>query len=216
VVAALFDMDRTLVRKETATLYVRYMRKRGGATWRDSARVLWWVAQYTLGVLDMPAVAARALRGLEGTCETELERRCDDWFFRDIRPLVSEVGRRAVNEHRARGDVVAIVTGAMPYTARPLARLLGIEHIVASDLEVAPDGRMTGRFVDPLCVGQGKLERARALATRLGFPLERATFYSDSYTDLPLLEAVGTPVTVNPDPRLTRIARQRGWRVERW
>ena len=216
MVAALFDMDRTLVRKETATLYVRYMRKRGGATWRDSARVLWWVAQYTLGVLDMPVVAARALRGLEGTPETELERRCDDWFFRDIRPLVSEVGRRAVKEHRARGDVVAIVTGAMPYTARPLARLLGIEHIVASDLEVSREGRMTGRFVDPLCVGIGKLERARSFATRLGFPLERATFYTDSYTDMPLLDAVGTPVTVNPDPRLTRIARRRGWRVERW
>jgi len=104
----------------------------------------------------------------------------------------------------------------MPYTARPLARLLGIEHIVASDLEVSREGRMTGRFVDPLCVGTGKLERARSFATRLGFPLERATFYTDSYTDLPLLDAVGTPVTVNPDPRLTRIARRRGWRVERW
>jgi HAD superfamily hydrolase (TIGR01490 family) len=216
VVAALFDMDRTLVRKETATLYVRYMRQRGGATWRDSARVLWWVAQYTLGVLDMPAVATRALRGLEGTPEATLEARCDDWFFRDIRPLVSEAGRTAVREHRARGDLVAIVTGAMPYTARPLARLLGIEHIVASDLEVAADGRMTGRFIDPLCVGQGKLERARALASRLGFPLEKATFYTDSHTDLPLLDAVGTPVVVNPDPRLARVARRRGWRVERW
>lgn len=216
MVAALFDMDRTLVRKETATAYVRYMRRRGGATWRDSARVLWWVTQYTFGMLDMPAVAARALKGLEGTPESTLEARCDDWFFRDLLPLVSEAGRRAVHEHRARGDVVAIVTGAMPYTARPLARLLGIPHVVASNLEVAPDGRMTGRFINPLCVGQGKLARARDLASRLGFPLERATFYTDSYTDLPLLDAVAAPVAVNPDPRLARVARRRGWRVERW
>ncbi len=215
MVAALFDMDRTLIRKETATLYVRYMRRRGGATWRDSARVLWWVAQYTAGMIDMPAVAARALRGLEGTPEAALEARCDDWFFRDLRPHVTEAGRRAVIEHRARGDLVAIVTGAMPYTARPLARLLGIRHVVASELEVAA-GMMTGRFHPPLCVGEGKLARARELADKHGFALERATFYTDSYTDLPLLEAVGTPVAINPDPRLTRIARKRGWRVERW
>src|SRR5208283_3106864 len=58
--AALFDMDRTLIRKETASLYVRYQRERGEATWRDLARVLFWVAEYTLGVIDAPAVVARA------------------------------------------------------------------------------------------------------------------------------------------------------------
>jgi HAD superfamily hydrolase (TIGR01490 family) len=216
VPAALFDMDRTLVRRETASLYVRYLRQRGGATWRDSAHVLWWVAQYTLGVIDVPGVAARALRPLAGTHETVLAARCDDWFRRDIEPHVCDAGRRAVDAHRARGDVVAIVTGAIPYTARPLARRLGIEHVVASDLEVGPDGRFTGRPVPPLCYGEGKVERARELAERLAFRLDEATFYSDSFTDLPLLEAVRTPVVVNPDPRLARVARRRGWRVERW
>jgi hypothetical protein len=66
VAAALFDLDRTLVRKETASLYVRYMRKRGGATWGDTARVTWWVAQYTLGVIDAQSVARRAALGLGG------------------------------------------------------------------------------------------------------------------------------------------------------
>src|SRR5271170_2629072 len=61
--AARFDLDRTLVRKETATSYVRYMRRRGGATWRDTARVTWWVAQYTLGVIDALDVARRAALG---------------------------------------------------------------------------------------------------------------------------------------------------------
>jgi HAD superfamily hydrolase (TIGR01490 family) len=214
--AALFDLDRTLVRKETASLYVKYMRKRGGATWGDTVRVTWWVAQYTLGVIDAQSVARRAALGLAGTEESVMQRRCDDWFFRDVEPLVSEHGRRAVNEHRARGDILAIVTGATPYIANPLARRLGIPHVVASDLEVAGDGRFTGRFVDPLCYGQGKLARARRLAERLGFALQESTFYSDSLTDLPLLEAVAVPVAVNPDPRLSRLARKRGWRIERW
>ena len=216
VPAALFDMDRTLVRKETASLYVRYMRRRGGATWRDSVRVLRWVAQYTAGVIDGPAVAAKAALGLAGTSERVFTARMADLFMHDIEPLVSPIGHRVVREHRARGHVLAIVTGATPYAADPLARRLGIPHVVASNLEVAPDGTFTGRFVDPLCYGVGKLARAKDLAARLGFRLEDATFYSDSLTDLPLLEAVGTPVAVNPDPRLARVARRRGWRVERW
>jgi HAD superfamily hydrolase (TIGR01490 family) len=214
--AALFDMDRTLVRKETASLYVRYMRRRGAASWRDTARVLWWVAQYTAGVIDAPAVAARALQWFAGTEESVLAARCEDWFHADVVTHVCDDGRRAVERHRDRGDVVAIVTGASPYSARPLARHLGIEHVVASELEVGPDGRLTGRFIEPLCYGDGKLARARRFAETLGFPLDEATFYTDSLTDLPLLEAVRTPVAVNPDLRLSRLARRRGWRVERW
>ena len=214
--AALFDMDRTLVRRETASLYVRYQREIGEATWRDSARVFWWVAQYTLGVIDAPAVAARALESLAGMHETVLASRFDDWFRRYVEEHVCDLGRRAVEDHRARGDVLAIVTGASPYAARPLARRLGIEHVVASDLEVDEGGRFTGHFVEPLCYGRGKIERTTRLAERLGFRLEESTFYSDSYTDLPLLEHVREPVVINPDPRLARVAKRRGWRVERW
>jgi HAD superfamily hydrolase (TIGR01490 family) len=214
--AALFDMDRTLVRKQTARLYVRYLRARGAATWRDSARVHFWLAQYALGIIDAPQVAARALLPLAGTHETVLAARCDDWFRRDVETHVSDRGRRAVAEHRGRGDLVAIVTTAGPYVARPLARRLAIDHVVASEFEVGPDGRFTGRLVEPLCYGQGKVARLRRLAERLGFRIEEATFYSDSYTDLPLLEAVHTAVVINPDLRLSAVARRRGWRVERW
>jgi HAD superfamily hydrolase (TIGR01490 family) len=214
--AALFDMDRTLVRKETGSLFVQYQRRIGEARRRDMLRVLYWVAQYTIGVIDAPAVAARVALSLEGTDEAALSSRCDDWFRLFVEDHVCDLGRRAVEHHRANGDLVAIVTGATSYAARPLARRLGIPHVVASELEVDARGVFTGRFVAPLCYGLGKVERARALADELGFSLAEATFYSDSYTDLPLLEAVAEPVVVNPDPRLARIAKDRRWRVERW
>ncbi len=73
-----------------------------------------------------------------------------------------------------------------------------------------------GLPVEPLCFGQGKLARAEALAQALGADLSRAIFYSDSITDLPLLERVGEAVAVNPDKKLLREARARGWRVEKW
>jgi HAD superfamily hydrolase (TIGR01490 family) len=214
--AALFDMDRTLIRKETATLFVRYQRDRGEATWKDLVRALYWVAQYTLGVVDAPAVAEKALRQFKGTTEKALEDKCAECFVTYVQEHVCEAGRAAVARHRAQGDVVAIVTGATGYGARPVAEHLGIEHVVASVLEVTDGGILTGRFVPPLCYGAGKIERTQRLADELGFTLADATFYSDSLTDLPLLERVREPVCVNPDPRLLRVAKKRGWRVERW
>jgi HAD superfamily hydrolase (TIGR01490 family) len=214
--AALFDLDRTLVRKETASLYVRYQRERGEATWRDLARVLYWVGQYTLGVIDAPVVAARALADFAGMSETVLSARCDEWFASHVEPHIADEGRAAVLRHRERGDILAIVTGATPYTARPLARRLRIDHIVASELEIDSRGRFTGRPLGPFCIGEGKVARTEALARDLGFRLDEATFYSDSLTDLPLLERVRTPIAVNPDPRLARVAARRGWEVQRW
>lgn len=214
--AALFDMDRTLVRKETASLYVRYQREIGEARRRDLLRVTYWVAQYTLGIIDAPEVAKRALRGYAGTSEDAMAARCDDWFRRWVEPHVCDRGRRAVEAHRERGDVLAIVTGATLYAAKPLARRLVIPHVVSTELEVDDRGRFTGEYVPPLNIGEGKVERTKRFAAELGFALRDATFYSDSCTDLPLLEQVGEPVAVNPDLRLRRIARKRGWRVETW
>lgn len=214
--AALFDMDRTLVRKETGSLYVRYQVEIGEATRRDLARALYWVAQYTLGLIDAPAVAKKALLPLAGTPEAVMSSRCDDWFRRYVEKHVADAGRRAVEKHREQGELLAIVTGASLYAAAPLGRRLGIPHLVTSELEVDADGIFTGRFVEPLCYGEGKVRRAKRLAEEQGFVLEESTFYSDSYTDLPLLEAVAEPVVVNPDPRLRRTAKQRGWRIERW
>lgn len=214
--AALFDMDRTLVRRETASLYVRYQVDSGEASWADLARTMVWVAEYTLGILDAERVAERVIAEIRGVPETVLAARCDDWFSRYVEKHITDGGRQAVRMHRARGDLCAIVTGASPYASAPLARRLGIDHVVSTVFEIGPDRRFTGRPELPLCLGEGKVERALRFAEERGFRLEDAVFYSDSVSDLPLLERVAEPVVVNPDPRLARVARQRRWRVERW
>ncbi len=213
---ALFDMDRTLVRRNTAQLYVRYQRQIGEATLFDSLRAAWWMLQYTLGVVDAEGVAKRALRPLAGTHENVLAARCDDWFHRDVVQHVGNAARRTVRHHLDAGDVCVIVTGASRYAARPLACFLGIPHVVSTELERDERGFFTGRYEPPLCYGEGKIARTEALAKEHGFSLDHACFYSDSVSDLPLMERVGLPVAVNPDPRLQRIARARRWRIERW
>lgn len=215
-VAALFDMDRTLVRKDTARLYTQYRRDRGEATWRDALQVAFWAVQYTLGIIDAPNVARQALAGFRGTEERALLEACEGWFREYVLEHVQTKGREAVARHQQQGHLVAIVTGATAYAAKPLASELGIDQVVCTELELDSEGRLTGRIIEPLCYGQGKLERARRLAEIQDFNLAEATFYSDSITDLPLLEAVRYPQIVNPDARLRRTARQRGWPVHAW
>jgi HAD superfamily hydrolase (TIGR01490 family) len=214
--AALFDMDRTLVRVDTAILYTRYQRDVGEATWRDTARVGWWALQYTLGVIDAPAVATRALQAFRGKQEASLIATCEKWFVDYVLPHVSSSARDTVKRHRDAGDFVAIVTGATTYAARPLARELGIDHVVCTELEIDAQGCFTGRYHDPICYGAGKIQRTLLVAERENFSIEEATFYSDSITDLPLLEKVKQPIVVNPDARLKRVAARRGWRIENW
>lgn len=213
--AALFDMDRTLIRRDTASLYMKHQRDRGRVRKRDALRVAWWLLQYTFGVVNAERVAEQAMLGFRGRREDWLEETMREVHELYVRPLICEAGRRAVKAHHEAGDWVAIVTGATPYAALPLAAELGIEHVICTRIEVA-EGRFTGKVEKPMCYGPGKVILTEMEAERHGLSLDGAVFYSDSITDLPLLERVETPIAVNPDSRLRRVARRRGWRIERW
>lgn len=214
--AALFDMDRTLLATNSALLYTRYRRERGEIGLGALLRVLYWLAKYRVGIIDAERIAAQALREFSGRNENELSRETEAWFRERVLAHVRRKARAVVEHHRKLGHHLAIVTTATVYAARPLAVELGIEHVVTSELEVSDSGVLTGRVRPPLCYGRGKVERSLRLAERLGFRLEEAAFYSDSITDLPLLERVGAPVAVCPDRRLQYVARRRGWRIEDW
>ncbi len=212
--AALFDVDRTLLRIDSATLYLRQQRARGEAGFRDVLRLAFWRFEYTLGVVDAPAVARRVLGRYAGRSEAELAASFEEWFPRYALPELSLRGREVVRTHRARGDLVALLSGAPRYALEPLARELGIEHVVATEVETE-HGRLTGCVLG-LCYGPAKVEFAARLLAAHGSSFETTTFYSDSITDRPMFERVACPVAVNPDFRLRRLARQRCWPIERW
>lgn len=213
--AALFDMDRTLVREHTARLYTRYQRDLGElSAWRYLRNSV-WLLQYTLGRINAEHVAALALQDVVGRSETWMRDRCAHWFTHNIEREITDVARQAVKEHQARGDLCAIVTAATRYVAEPVAASFGIEHIVCSEIE-QQDGVFTGRFIPPLAYKEGKVQRMAAFTREHQIDLSLSSFYSDSITDLPLLEAVGTPVAINPDARLRREAQKRHWRIEEW
>ena len=208
-------MDRTLVDTHTAKLYVRFQRDLGEIGPFEVIRTSYWLLQYTLGLINAEAVARHVLEGYRGKPDAWLMQRCQGWFESHVLERVSPAGRARVLEHQQAGHSIAIATSAVRQIAAPLARELSIPHLVCSEL-VVHEGLLTGAFQRPLCYGQGKRERAEALVHSLGGRMDQAAFYTDSITDLPLLEAVGRPVVINPDTRLRRVARRRNWPIENW
>jgi HAD superfamily hydrolase (TIGR01490 family) len=213
-VAAFFDMDNTLLRVETGMSWVRFLRRRGELPRQMLVKAVYWSTLYKLAVLDMETVFARLVEDLRGDSEAEMIAKSDIWYRSDVESQVAPAARVAVEHHRQAGHLVVLATGSTQYAARPVARGMGIDHVLSSVLEVEA-GAFTGK-ARALCFGHHKVGLAEAWAADHGVDLARSYFYSDSYNDRPLLERVGTAVAVNPDARLLRLARRRGWRVHRW
>lgn len=212
--AALFDMDRTLVRVNTGNLYMRWRFRRRQAGLRDMMRFAGWMAQYSFGVVDFEDVSTRALSTLAGVDEEALRAECVEWYDAMVREHISADARREVERCKSEGMLVAILSASTPYATWPLARELGIDHVLCTRLEVR-DGKFTGQCVH-LCYGNGKVAAAEAWAAAYEVDLDRSVFYTDSVSDLPMLERIGEPRIINPDPRLRLLAGRRGWPVEHW
>jgi HAD superfamily hydrolase (TIGR01490 family) len=212
VVAALFDIDGTLIARNSAPLYMKHLRNTGRARRRDMARTLYYLARYKLGLLDVERAVAVSLGWIRGRDEAAIRADCEEWYARTIRPYVYPAMAATVAEHRGAGHLPVILTSATRYLAEPLAADLGIHYVLVTQLTVR-DGRFTGEAVRPVCYGAGKTYWAERFAATHGIDLGRSYFYTDSITDLPVLERVGEPRVVNPDPRLRRAAQRRGWPV---
>jgi HAD superfamily hydrolase (TIGR01490 family) len=213
----LFDLDGTLVRTNTAALYIRYEFGLGRASLAKVLSVVGWQLQYAVGYIDAHAVATRGLAWYRGRGDEELRADMQVWFAQSVRPQIPDAARTAVAAHLAAGDRIAIATGATAYIADLVAEELGIPTALCSEVGVA-DGRLSGTLIPPLCYGAGKVERVQRWLRQIGHSggAQGLVAYTDSITDLPLLEAVETPIVVNPDLRLWVTARKRGWRVEKW
>ncbi|MEZ4400033.1 MAG: HAD-IB family hydrolase [Kofleriaceae bacterium] len=212
--AALFDLDHTVLTSDTGMSWMRFQRRRGDLTALGMAQAVWWSLLYKAAVLDLEALANRLVAGLAGKPEQAMREQAAAWYQADVVAMISPSARHAIAAHRAAGDVIALATGATQYAAESVAAGLGIEHTLCSRLEVV-DHAFTGRLA-AMCFGVHKVALVEAFAAAHDVDLARSTFYSDSYNDLPLLARVGTPVAVNPDLRLWRHARARGWRIEVW
>ncbi|HET7465804.1 MAG TPA: HAD-IB family hydrolase [Candidatus Dormibacteraeota bacterium] len=216
-VLAVFDVDGTLVETNVVEYFL-------------------WMRLRAQPLEEWPAFMAEMLREaprwlyLERRSRAEFQRsfyrQYDGLDYEVMRRLGREAlnavtlrrvypeGMRRIREHKRAGHRVLLLTGALDVVVEPLAELLEVEVDCAHLLE--KDGRMTGDLQSPPPAGEARGTLLEEYAARQGIVLSESFAYADSLSDLPMMELVGTPVAVNPDARLSQVAGQRGWRVERW
>jgi HAD superfamily hydrolase (TIGR01490 family) len=213
---ALFDLDHTLLPIDSDYAWGVFTQEIG---WTDPVtfrqRNDEFYEHYKAGTLDIHdyvRFATEAVR-LHGPPQAELAH--TRFMQTVILPAMRDEALGLVRQHRAAGDQVVIVTATNEFVTRPIARAFGVEELIAVELERGADGWITGEIRGTPSAREGKVARvAQWLAARsLGWQDVQTTFYSDSFNDLPLLEAVNHPVATNPDDRLRALAAQRGWRI---
>ncbi len=211
-VAALFDMDKTIISENSASLYMQHRYDQGEVSGWDLAKGLGAYLRYKVGMLDIRAWTKSMMVDFKGREEQDLAHEGRVLFGAVIRETIYPEAERLIQEHRNEGHAVAIVSGATRYIVEPLADFLEVKHCLYTRLEVE-DGVLTGRVLEPLCFDEGKIYWIQQFIEEQNVDLARSYFYTDSVTDLPLLELVGHPVVTNPDPVLYRTAVRRRWPV---
>lgn len=213
-VAAIFDLDKTIIATSSATAFSRPLQAGGLLTRRAMLRAAYARAAFELGSAD--AVATERLRAalaemVRGWPVAEVREIVAQTLAEAIEPSVYAEAVALIDEHHARGHHVVIASASGTDVVRPIADLLGVDQVIATRMSVH-EGRYTGEL-EFYAFGQGKADAVIALAAERGWDLAASHAYTDSITDLPLLEAVGHPAVVNPDRALRAIATERGWQV---
>jgi len=215
VEAAFFDLDKTIISKSSSLALSRPMYRAGLVSRSALLKGAYAQLVYLLVGADekkMERLKEGMLALTKGWDRAQVEELVRDVIIDVIDPFVYQEALDLMALHRAQGRRVYVVSSSPEEVVRPLARHLGASGVVATRAEVDEEGRYTGELAF-YCYGEGKAEAIRELAARAGIDLEGSYAYSDSITDLPMLEAVGHPVAVNPDRDLRKEAETRGWDI---
>jgi HAD superfamily hydrolase (TIGR01490 family) len=214
--AAFFDCDNTMIRGASIYFFGKGMAGRGMITTSDLLRFGWQQLRFRVrGKEDLEAVAEardKALGLVAGKSVDEIVAYGEEIYDELMERRIWAGTRALAQQHLDAGQRVFLVTATPVELARIIAKRLGLTGALGTVSEVE-DGLYTGRLVGEPLHGPAKAEAVRALAQREGLDLARCTAYSDSFNDIPLFEAVGHAVAVNPDTALREAARARGWVV---
>ena len=212
--AAFFDLDRTVIRRSSVLALAGSFRRVGLISRTDLVKSVFWQVLFVLRGASAERVRSAAEDGmkiLDGFSVEDMRRLVGGAMEPVLRPLVYDEPLHLLRRHRDRGERVYIVSATLQEIVEHIAFDLGFDGAIGSTCEIV-DGVYTGRTLRA-AHGEGKASAVRELAADEGIDLAASTAYSDSYSDVPFLETVGHPVAANPDRRLQRIARQRGWPV---
>lgn len=212
--AAFFDLDKTIIAKSSTLAFSKPFFNQGLLNRRAVLKSSYAQFIYLLSGADhdqMDRMRIHMTNMVAGWDVEQVKSIVNETLHDIVTPLVFAEAADLIAAHKLCGRDVVVVSASGEEIVAPIARALGATHAMATRM-VVEDGRYTGEIAF-YCYGEGKVQAIRELAAREGYPLEHCYAYSDSITDLPMLEAVGHPSVVNPDRGLRREAVERGWPV---
>jgi HAD superfamily hydrolase (TIGR01490 family) len=216
VTLTLFDLDHTLLAGDSDYEWGQFLIDHGVLAREEyEAQNARFFEQYRSGTLDIHEYLGFALGPLAAHSPEALARWHAEFMRERILPMITPRARELVRRHIGAGELCAVVTATNSFVTAPIARELGVPHLLATEPETDA-GRFTGRIAGTPCFREGKIARVQAWLGERGLRLETladSCFYSDSHNDLPLLERVKRPVAVDPDAQLAAEAARRGWPV---
>ncbi len=214
---ALFDLDHTLLPLDSDFEWGQFLARTGAVDAKAlEKRNAYFYEQYQAGTLDPVAYLEFAFGTLAQFPRTQLDAWHRQFMAEVIEPAILPTACALVKKHQDAGDLVAIITATNRFVTAPIASAFGVEHLIAAEPEVAPNGDLTGKLIGTPPYGPGKVINAHAWLASLGKTLgdfESSHFYSDSQNDIPLLSAVTHPVATNPNARLAEHAQVHGWPI---
>ena len=210
----IFDVDNTILKNTSAWHFLCEAMSEGIIRFSQVHRLALDWLMYVFGHPNIDFIED-TVKHLEGIEQGVLERAAQACFERRMRPNIYTGAARLIGEALGRRERVVFATASFGTIIQPLEQFLATESSIASDLEFH-DGKTTGRIAGSSLFGDKKKAAVQEWLERNKLPPGEACFYSDSYTDIPLLEFCGKPVAVNPDRILAREAKKRGWETLRF
>jgi HAD superfamily hydrolase (TIGR01490 family) len=213
--AAFFDIDGTLISTNVVHAYGYYAMNEGsalgilGRTLKTAASLPLFGA---LDLVDRKIFNEFFYRSYAGLTEDRLLTLSEDMFEDVIKPAIFSKAQDLIDEARRAGCRVVLVTGALDFTMRPLARHFGADDLIANKMQIV-SGRATGKVIPPIIEGANKSNVIREYCEKHGISLMKSHAYSDSASDYAMLTVVGRPTAVNPDLRLRALARSYNWPI---
>ncbi len=213
-VAAVFDVDRTLVAQTTTErIFIRYLLRHGVINPLGVARTGLHILSRLPQSSPFDTVRHNRvfMRGIKAARAKELARLI---FATHILPLVGPEAIRQVDWHHAQGHAVILLSGSLDFLLEPLREKLKADYLISTHLEEDGRGLLTGRIVGLHPYGPHKATLLKELVAERGFDLSQSYAYADHYSDVELLSLFGHPVAVNPHPRLREYAAAHGWPIK--
>lgn len=214
---AFFDLDETIIAKSSTLAFTRPMFRAGllrGSTLAKAGIAQAYYQAFGADEGQMERMREELSAMTRGWGRAEIEDVVTETVDEVVTPLVYAEALAIMEEHRGADRRVVVISASPEEIVRPLCRHLGIDDhdIIATRAEVDEEGRYTGEL-ELYAFGEGKAEAIGEMARTEGIDLGESFAYSDSITDLPMLETVGNPVAVNPDAELRAVAEERGWPI---